>query len=177
MAYQALKDVQRMASHYAQDLTADLESWKADHDAAMRCRDLEERLAVLNGLLRLFLDLKARCDSAPIPEELDFDEKGASRERHILQAFSYISSACKVLEQAIKGFENQDYEVEGSRDFSELQAEIQRFLQDAKRIAKIEGQMGFRGVQMAPDAAHSFRALLEAHSTSAPTAPPSSSRV
>jgi len=172
MAYVALRDVQRMASHYARDLSADLESWKADHDAAMRCRDLEERLAVLNGLLRLFLSLKSRYDSEPIPEELDFDEKGEARVRHILQAFSQISGACKVLEPAIKDFENQGYEVDGSQAFCGLHYEIQQFLREAKRIAKIEGSMGFRGVEMSPEAARDFRARLDAHSRSTTAIPP-----
>jgi hypothetical protein len=172
MAYVALRDVQRMASHYAQDLTADLESWKVDHDVAMRCRDLEEGLAVFNGLLGLFLDLKSRCDSEPIPSELDFDGKGETRERHIVQAFSLISDACRVLEPAIRDFESQGYDVVGSRDLLCHRDKIQQFLQEAKRIAKIEGTMGFRGVKMAPNDAETFRALLDAHSNSPNAAPP-----
>ena len=52
MAYKALRSAQRMAFNYAEDLYDDLESWKKDHGNAMRCRDLEERLALLNGAPR-----------------------------------------------------------------------------------------------------------------------------
>jgi hypothetical protein len=166
MAYRALRDVQRMASHYAQDLTADLESWQVDHDAAMRCRDLEDRLAVFNGLVQLFLVLKSRYDSEPIPNEIDFDGRGEAIVRQILQAFSHLSAACIGLQPAIKALEAQNYDVEGSREFCNLHDQIQQFLREAKRVAKVEGPMGFHGVQMTPDAAQSFRALLDAQSSS-----------
>jgi hypothetical protein len=174
MAHVALRDVQRMASHYARDLTEDIESWKADHVSAMNCRDLEGRLAVFNGLLQLLFNLKSRHDSQPIPEELDFDGQGETNERQMLQVFSQLLSACEALARAVNDFESQGYQVEGSREFGDYLDKIQRFLGEAKRIAKIEGSMGFRGVQMARDAAEAFRARLDAHSNPG-TQPTSSS--
>ena len=89
--------------------------------------------------------------------------------------FPKFRALVEVLEPAIKDFENQGYEVEGSQDFCSLHDEIQQFLREAKRIAKIEGSMGFRGVEMSPEAAKDLRAHLDAHSKSATATPPSAS--
>jgi hypothetical protein len=172
MAHTALRDVQRMASRYAADLTDDLESWKSDHEMAMRCRDLEERLTVFNGLLQLFLTLKSRYESIAITGELDFNAKDDEVGHRIKQTCSRVSRACSEIDSGIRAFEDLDYAVESSGEFRSLRDQIEKVLQEMDRLAKIEGPMGFRGVEMAPDAVKAFRSLIDEHSNSATMSSP-----
>ena len=63
----------------------------------------------------------------------------------------------------IQGFEAQGFSVDGSGEFRVLRGRIDEIVREADRIANIEGRVGFRGVEMAPEAANKFRAMLDAH--------------
>lgn len=163
MACRALRDAQRMASNYAEDLYVDLESWKKDHSEAMRCLDLEERLALLNGLLELVLRVRARYDSIVLAEALDYDSVIEQADRRIEEEFERISTSCREIDSRIKGFETQGFGVDGSTEFRVLRGRMDVIVAEAGRIASIEGRVGFRGVEMAPEAASHFREMLDAH--------------
>lgn len=159
MAHSALRDAQRMASRYAEDLANNMESWKRDYLSAMGCRDLEESLIVFNGLMRLFFELKSRFDRCDFSGQLIYDP---IPERHLEEAYDELSNACKRVEDLIKEFEGQDYEVTGAEEFRSHLHKIEEFRIEAQRVAKIEGRMGFRGVTMDPEDAAAFRSLAEA---------------
>jgi len=163
MAYKALRSAQRMAFNYAEDLYDDLESWKKDHGNAMRCRDLEERLALLNGLLGLVLNFRARYDSIVSSGELAFTSEFEEADSRIEGQYERLSTTCRVIDAWIQGFETQGFSVDGSGEFRVLRGRIDEIVREAERIANIEGRVGFRGVEMAPEAANKFRAMLDAH--------------
>jgi hypothetical protein len=160
MAYKALRDAQRMAAYYGEEFTSNLESWKSDHYVAMRCRDFEERLAVFNGLLLLPLKFKESYDSITVEDPFDFEAETEDIDRRIEEAFLRLSGLSRRIEHGIKQLESQGYEVENSIEFRKLCHQIDEILREARRIEKIEGPMGFRGVEVSPSASATFRALL-----------------
>jgi len=163
MAYKALRDAQRMASRYAEDLYDDLESWKKDHGEAMRCRDWEERLALLNDLLGLVLKVRERYDAAVLTKDVEFDADVEEADRRLDGSFEELSVRCQEVASRIARFEIQGFYVDGSVEFRSLRRNIDEIVSEVKRVAKVEGRMGFRGVEMSPTAVDSFSAMLNAH--------------
>src|SRR5208282_3313501 len=139
----------------------DLESWRIDHDSAMRCRDLEERLALFNGLVQLCLNQKQRHDSFSSPGSFDFDAHVEDIDQRTQDTFARIAVSCRMIALRIKEFESQGYEVENAGDFRALHERTDGILREAKRIAKIEGRMGFRGVKVSPEASKALRSLVD----------------
>jgi len=160
MAHTAIRDAQRMVSRYAEDIADDMESWKVDHHAAMRCRDFEGRLIFLNGLIELFFDLRGKYEASSTPGVLRYDP---SLEDQMEQALERLSSACRGLESRIRDFEKQGFAVDGADDFRSLRTNVETFLAEARRIRGIEGRMGLRGVTMNPEDSAAFRAMLDEH--------------
>ncbi|GAC1473739.1 MAG: hypothetical protein NVSMB9_22910 [Isosphaeraceae bacterium] len=172
MSYSALRDVQRMASDYAEDLADQMELKSAEQTASMRCRDFEERLAATNGLLRLFLDLKHRYDSLDMRHELSVD---LDAELRVEQAIAVLSRSCERIAARLVELEGQDFGVDGSAEFRLNRQKIEDLLGEAARLAKVEGRMGFRGVTMSDESADRFRTLMDSRSHSpAYEIPPSS---
>lgn len=170
MAYKALRDAQRIAAYYGEEFTSNFESWKSDHYVAMRCRDFEERLAVFNGLVRLPLKFKESYDSITVDEPFDFEAEMEDIDRRVEEAFSQLSGLSKRIAHRIKQFESQGYEVENSAEFRRLGDQIDGILREARRVEKIEGPMGFRGVEVTPSASAAFRSLLDESAASPPSA-------
>jgi hypothetical protein len=156
MAHAAIRDAQKMASRYGEDLADESESWKTKHDAAMKCRDLEESLAVLNGLLRLCFDLKSRYDAFEAGEQLDCDP---FLDETVDQGFVRLLASCVRVDQRISACERQDFQVDGASEFRRHLDEVGNSVKESERIAVIEGRMGFRGVSMSPEAAGNFRLM------------------
>jgi hypothetical protein len=160
MAYHAIRDTQRMASRYAEDLEDELESWKPDHDAAMKCRDVEGHLTVFNGLVRIFLEVLDAYGKIDASEVLldDFE-----LDHRVERAIEGMLAACERVETAIQFFERESFTVDRAEDFRALRDRVRAHRDEARRIAKIEGRMGFRGVTMAPEDVAAFHIVLDRH--------------
>ena len=168
MANSALRDAQRMASNYAEDFADQIERWQPDHISALECLDLQDRLFVVNGLLRLCFALKERFESLPQAEPLDYDPEP---ERLTEQMFGQLSGICRKIVAWIGEFEKQGYRVEEAEEFRSHRNGVEEYLAEAKRIARVEGRMGFRGVNMAPEALETFRSFLNSKTASPSSLP------
>jgi hypothetical protein len=169
MAYKALRDAQRVAAYYGEEFASNFEAWKLDHYVAMRCRDFEERLAVFNGLLQLPLKFKERFDSITVDEPFDFEAETEDIDRRVEESFSQLAMLCRRIALRIKQFEAQGYQVDNSTEFRRLRDQVDGIVREARRVEKIEGPMGFRGVEVPPSASEAFRSLLDKSAASPPS--------
>jgi len=155
-----------MAFLYTEELAEDLEGWKFDHDAAMKCRNLEERLTVVNALLGVIAQLEARRHAEILSGSYQSDPYFEGR---IRQAFRRLSRTCSKIDASITRFEHQGYEVEGSVLFRLHREEIQKIFREMTRRVKLAKRVGLSGVTLNEQATDQFNLMLNDPSHPAPS--------
>jgi hypothetical protein len=138
----------RMLSAYAEED----ERWKPGHIDAMACRDLEDTLRCGNGLYRLISEI-AECRRLDAQEPEDF--------REIQDYFKWWLKPCDRIMAKIAEFESvfQDG-VEGADEFRRNCEQAKERLRNEARAAAVEARVGFRDVELTPQAADMLDRIL-----------------
>ena len=122
----------RRVELFARDV--DAESWKLDHEKAMRCLNFEEFLK--NGIGTF--DFIVRLDESFREQAMRARERGEVAENEViaLQATLDLMKAwllpCEGAEQALKHFEASEFDVIGAEEFRKRREEATWMVADAK---------------------------------------------
>lgn len=110
-----------MASHYATDLSDDLESWKRDHEQVQECWKLEDKLVLFDALIEAFIRIVSPRFSEVSPGPIRVDAETVSALRTVV-------NSCSKIADIIVWFEQNEYSVEGASAFRGLQATVKMWL-------------------------------------------------
>jgi hypothetical protein len=135
--------LQRMASRFTEDLVDDLEPWKTDHDTAMMCLDLEDRMPILNGVLGGLLRMETRRHAAILSGRCRIDH---DVERRLRESLGTVLKSCARVLAAVDFLEGKDYPVEGASKFRNYQRMIQEVVLDMDRREQVARRVGLSGV-------------------------------
>lgn len=99
------------------------DEWKKDHETAMKCRDLEDRLRVGMGLYRFFRGTDELWSRSVQAGREEFD---ADFVREVHSAYQWWLRPCDAMLDAINRIEKQGYAVEGADEFRQAVLTIKR---------------------------------------------------
>ena len=153
----------RMLSAYAEED----EQWNPGHYDAMACRDLEDTLRCGNGLYRAIFEIvQGRRPDAQGPEDF----------REIEEYYKWWLKPCSRIIAEIVEFESIfESGVEGASEFRRNCEQAKEFLRNEARAASVETRVGFRDVELTPQAADMLdRVLTDPHGGPRPTLEPKS---
>lgn len=108
--------VERQLTAYREEV----ESWKADHEDAMACCELEDALSVGIALYHVISKADERWRLRLIDGRETYSKDADDR---IAQAYSWWLKPCDRVEAQIKYFQLNGYEVVGAAEFRALHAE------------------------------------------------------
>jgi hypothetical protein len=154
-----------MAFQYTEELAEDLEGWKFDHDVVMKCRNLEDRLTVVNALLGVIPQLEDRRHTEILSGSYQSDPYFEGR---IRQAFRRLSRTCSKINASITRFERREYEVQGSTLFRSHREAIEKIFQEMTRRVKLAKRVGLSGVTLDEQSTDQFNRMLDDPSLPAP---------
>jgi hypothetical protein len=143
------------------------ESWKADHEAAMRCRDVEDVLAV--GIMTFQL-LERREQSWRDRVFRGTEDYRAEDDAATREGFDRWLATTEALLNRVAVLEQQFGSVEGAAELSRC-AERARLLLAKWRAPALSAAVGLRESQLDPESAKTLQALLD-RAGDAQTPPP-----
>jgi hypothetical protein len=142
----------RMLSAYAEED----EQWKPDHNDAMACRDLEDTLRCGNGLYDSICKIaEHRWLEAQDPDDF----------REIEEYFTWWLKPCDRIMAKIAELEREFKDgVEGANQFrrncEQAKEEFLPKIRYEARVASVEARVGFRDVELTPQAADMLNRIL-----------------
>jgi hypothetical protein len=129
MDHGALRDAQRIASSYANDLAYEYDAWKRDHAVTMDCRDWEERITYFNSILRAVLTFeskrRAEITEGEGPPDQEIESRRALGLRNLL-------NPCAKVREIIDWFQSQEYGVDGASEFRSLCTGIEMMIRTSE---------------------------------------------
>jgi hypothetical protein len=148
-------------------LTAYAESWKQDHDAAMRCRDVEEVVAVGVSTYALLHDREQSWRDRVFrgTDEYSAEDDAAQREGYRL----WLATTEAILVRVV-ALEQQFGIVEGAPELSEHARAVRALLADWQ-VPSLSRAVGWRDMTLTPAAAAELERILKEAEANPPPMP------